>query len=256
MKKFVLIGLLILAGTSMLAAQIPADGWYFTQDNLSSNPSNPWAAQMVVQVQGGKVAYVNWNYRGILSEAKDRKTAEPTGAFTTVAKTLEAYLLANPTDLNVTKVSSVADAQVKAFYDLVKRALAAAPVAKGIYKGVATCGWYYGAASAQDSYGTRNTVLITLVNGTIVDVVWNGILNYPGMDHSKLIVSMQGGYPMTGAKQAWHVQAVLGARKLVEVQDPAKITVKSNGTTDAISGASILVKDFLAVATQVLAPLR
>ena len=50
----------------------------------------------------------------------------------------------------------------------------------------------------------------------------------------------------------WHEQADLAAQALVKVQDPAKIPVKADKKTDAITGCTLMVKDFLDAATKAL----
>jgi hypothetical protein len=42
-------------------------------------------------------------------------------------------------------------------------------------------------------------------------------------------------------KGEWNVQAAAVQAAILKVQDPAKIAVKADGTTDAISGASLHV---------------
>ena len=42
-------------------------------------------------------------------------------------------------------------------------------------------------------------------------------------------------------KGAWNIQAKAVQDAIIKAQDPAKIAVKADGTTDAISGASIHV---------------
>ena len=58
---------------------------------------------------------------------------------------------------------------------------------------------------------------------------------------SKLVEDLAGKYGMEKAakKGAWNVQAKAVQDAIVKVQDPAKIALKADGTTDAISGASI-----------------
>jgi hypothetical protein len=154
---------------------------------------------------------------------------------------------------NATAVSGVT-IPVASFFTLVREALAAGPVPKGIYS---KDGWYYGEAANMDSFQTKNTVLITVVNGTIKDVLWNGIISYAGLDPSKIITSIAGKYPMTAPQGAWHVQATRAAAELVRLQDPARFTPpKSDGTTDAITGVSIQVRDYLNTANRALQAAR
>ncbi len=58
---------------------------------------------------------------------------------------------------------------------------------------------------------------------------------------SKLVEATEGRYGMAKAakKGEWNVQAAAVEAAIVKAQDPAKIALKPDTTTDAISGASI-----------------
>ncbi|HQO65358.1 MAG TPA: FMN-binding protein, partial [Spirochaetales bacterium] len=79
---------------------------------------------------------------------------------------------------------------------------------------------------------------------------WNA-LNKAGGD-TKFVRAAKGTYKM-GAKQGeWNVQSPRVEAELIRIQDPAKIAVKADGHTDAISGVSILVDEFVTLAAQAL----
>ncbi|GHT91091.1 hypothetical protein FACS1894140_0980 [Spirochaetia bacterium] len=248
MKKLSLIALLLIIGTVMVFAQTPQNGFYFAQ---ARQYAGGWRDQVVLQVQGGKITAANWNSIGLGAGLSDRKAAVRAGKDNTdwaaQAQKAEAFLVSSQNS----SASSVAGVTipVEPFFTLVKAALAAGPVPRGIYN---KDGWYYAQAPAADSYQTINTAVITVVNGTIKDVLWNGILQMKVPDLSKINTSVAGGYPMKAPQGAWQVQATKAAAALVNVQDPAKITVKADGTTDAISGVTIQVKDFLNAASLAL----
>jgi hypothetical protein len=61
---------------------------------------------------------------------------------------------------------------------------------------------------------------------------------------------------MTGAKRAWHIQAVNASEALVKAQNPDSLKTKANGTADAISGVSIQIKEFLDVSKAALQAAR
>jgi major membrane immunogen (membrane-anchored lipoprotein) len=140
-----------------------------------------------------------------------------------------------------------ASIHVKEFFELVKAAVAAGPVAKGTYK---KDGWYFAKATAFDKSGYAATALITVVNGRIVSASWNA-LHKAGGD-SKLVRAVKGTYKMNAKQGEWHVQAAKVEAAFVKAQDPAKIAVKADGKTDAISGVSITVNEFIAVADEAL----
>ena len=273
MKRILaMILLLAVAMTGVAFAQVKAkDGVYFAQDS-SFAPQSGWKEQVVVTVSGGKIGKVVWNGVSNLGVA-DKKTVAAAGGYgmkkaskvglewDQQAANVEAYLLKSQ-DPGFDKIKpdgttdaiSGASMHVKVFFDLVNRALASAPVAKGIYK---KDGWYF---KQQDDFdaktGWKDSVLITVVNGTVVDVLWNGI-NKDAAKKSKLVEASEGRYGMAKAAKLgeWNVQAAAVQNAIVKVQDPAKIALKADGTTDAISGAS-LRPTAVGLAVEALKPAR
>ena len=247
MKKSGIIVLFCIMAAATLMAQAPKDGIYFAQEAAYTGGMKN---QVVLKVQGGKIASANWNVVSYAAGQADLKSAAGKGGGAATwaenAKKAEDALVSSQ-NANTTSVNGVAaNFQVAPFFNLAKQALASAPVSKGSYN---KDGWYF-AETPADSYSTRNTALITVVNGTIVDVLWNGIINYQGLNPSKFITSSEGKYPM--GTQQWHKMAELGAQALVKAGDPSKIPVKSDGKTDAISGCTLSVKEFLDAATKAL----
>jgi len=112
----------------------------------------------------------------------------------------------------------------------------------------------YHAEEKEFTDGWKNTVDITVKDGKIVSVDWNAINEKGGKD--KKTLSKDGEYGMVakgGAKKEWHEQAALVEKYLIEKQDPAAITYKDEqGHTDAISGATIKVKEFFTLAKEAL----
>jgi major membrane immunogen (membrane-anchored lipoprotein) len=256
MKKFSVLTVLIGIGIMTAAAQTPGDGFYFAQD---SDYANNQKNQVVLEVRGGKIASANWNILSLNAGARDLKTIARSGSVPAAANwaaqaaATEQFLVTNQ-DTNAASVPG-GPGNVGPFFTLVRRALGGNAVAKGAYT---RDGWYYAEAAAADSYHTKNSVLITVVNGSIVDVLWNGILQGmpASINPSKIITSRANGYPMTGARSLWHVQAAAASAALVQAQDPARIPVKADQKTDAVSGVSIQVKDYLDVAAQALRAAR
>jgi major membrane immunogen (membrane-anchored lipoprotein) len=228
---------------------------YFAQDQDFA-PQGGWKEQVVVTVTGGKITAVNWNGVSNLGVA-DKKTVAAAGGYGMKkasklglewheqAAKVEAFLLkTQDTGFSKLKADGTTDAisgaslHVKNFFDLVKKALADAPVGKGVYK---KDGWFFAAQPEFDAKtGWKDSVLLTVVNGTVVDVVWNGTHKDPAKK-SKLVEALAGIYGMGKAakKGEWNVQAAAVQAELLKVQDPAKIPLKADGTSDAVSGASI-----------------
>lgn len=102
--------------------------------------------------------------------------------------------------------------------------------------------------------GWKYAMIIKVYGGKIVDVNWTGAHINAGPD--KKTVSKNGDYGMVefgGAQAEWHEQAALMEQYLIEKQDPAAIDVKEDGKIDAISGVSIGVNEFKALAISALA---
>ena len=259
MKRAVLLSLVLavtVAGTA--SAQVRAgNGVYFAEDTGFDTPGG-WKEQVVVTVAGGRITKVIWNGVSNLG-LPDRRTVAAAGGYgmkkvsklglewDKEAAAVEAYLLKSQDPAfdrfnqdGTTDVISGASLHVRIFYELLRKALAAGPVARGIYR---KDGWYFREQADFDKdTGWKESVLITVANGTIVDVIWNGINKSPTLK-SKLIEAQSGRYNMgkTAKKGEWNVQAAAVQAAILKAQDPAKIPVKPDGTTDAISGASIHV---------------
>lgn len=255
MKKLIVVALalFVLAGSAFAQVDLAKikDGVYFAQGDDYSKSG--WKEQVAVEVSKGKIVRVEWNGVSNIAGAADKKAFAAAGKYGMVkaskikaewdaqAKAAEAYLVKTQ-DINLLKFSadgktdaiSGATFTVSEFFTLAKAALASTPVAKGAYKD----GWYYKETGAFDKSGWKETVLITVVNGTLVDVVWNSIPK-DAAKKSKILESISGGYKMNAKNGEWYVQAKRVEAAIVKAGDPSKIAMKADGKTDAISGVSI-----------------
>lgn len=101
--------------------------------------------------------------------------------------------------------------------------------------------------------GWKGSIEITVKDGKIVTVIWNGTHKDGGDD--KKTASINGKYPMVeqgGAKMPWHEQAALMEKWLVDNQDPALLAINETGHTDAVTGATMKIKGFIDLATKAL----
>lgn len=258
MKRIALVLVVLAAVLSSFSCGSTSklkDGVYFAQDNDFA-PQGGWKEQVVLTVEKGRITAATWNGVSNLGVA-DKKTVSAAGAYGMKqasklglewheqAANVEAYLVktqdtafAKLKDDGTTDAITGASMHVKGFFDLVKKALAAGPVAKGVY---AKDGWFFAEQADFDAQtGWKDSVLCTVVNGTLVDVVWNAT-NKDTAKKSKLLEAIAGTYGMAKAAKLgeWNVQAAAVQAELLKVQDPAKIALKADGTSDAVSGASI-----------------
>jgi len=256
MKKFVLGAIFALICGSALFAQTLKDGFFFAMD---SNWTNNQKNQVVINVINGRIVSAAWNIISLDAGTPDHKAIARAGTDSAIttwaaqAKVVEDFLVSSQ-NVNATSVPG-GPPNVKPFFDLVKRATDRRAVA--VVKGNFHDGWHYAEEAEHDDFHTKNTVLITVVNGTIVDVLWNGILlGMPAsVNPSKVITSLSNnnrGYPMPGSKRPWHLQAVDVAAELVKKQNPSSLTMLPNNKPDAISGVSIEINHFLEAARAAL----
>jgi len=255
MKKILgmAVGLSLLVGGLAFGQVKAKDGVYFAQD--AAYGSTGWREQVVVKVAGGKITEVTWNGVSNLGVA-DKVTVSAAGGYgmekasklklrwdQQVKNTADYVVKTQDVAGKFTKEGAAdgitgASLHVNGFFALVNKALASAPVAKGPFK---KDGWFFAAQAAFDpKTGWKDNVLLTVVNGTIVDSLWNGV-NKDAKSKSKLVVAESGGYGMAkAAKQGeWNVQSARVDAAIVQAGDPAKIPLKADGTTDAITGATL-----------------
>ncbi len=259
MKKLVLAALLLAVFSTAAFAQSALakakDGVYFASEDQFSKSG--WKDQVTLRVAGGKIVAVSWTGLGNLPGVADKKTWAAAGKYgmkkvskigaewDQQAAAAEAWLLKTQ-DVGFstfdkegkTDAISGASMTVSGFLQLVGKALAAGPVPQGSFK---KDGYFYAEQADFDAKtGWKDTVVVVVANGTIVDVLWNGISKDP-KKKSKLVEAQTGKYGMgkVAKKGEWNVQAEAAAKALVQAGDPAKIALKANGTSDAVSGASI-----------------
>jgi major membrane immunogen (membrane-anchored lipoprotein) len=258
MKRLIGLALVLFVAATTAFAQVDLakvkDGVYFAQSDNYSNSG--WKEQVVLEVSKGKLVKVTWNGVSNIAGAADKKSYAASGKYGMVkaskikaewdaqAKAAEEFLLKTQ-DVNFSKFTADgktdaitgATLTVSEFFSLAKKALALAPVAKGAYKD----GYYYAEQKDFDkSSGWKDTALVTVVNGSIVDLVWNGIYK-DATKKSKIVEAVSGRYGMAKAakKGEWNVQADAVEAAIVKAGDPSKIALKADGTSDAVTGASI-----------------
>jgi len=245
-----------------------ADGVYYAEGEYAEKSG--YKEIIALQVEGGKIASVNWNALH-KDGGLDKKALSEQGAYGMVAKggaqaewheqaaKLERFLIDQQDVAAITldaegKTDAVSGVSIGAgeFAALAGEALAAGPVEAGPYKD----GSYRAEAAEFDAKsGWKETVQLTVMNGKIVAASWNGVHKDGGTD--KVTRSKDGEYGMVangGAQAEWHEQAAKAEQFLLEKQDPAAIPFNSeDGKTDAISGVSIHVNGFVELAEEALA---
>ncbi|HZJ88167.1 MAG TPA: hypothetical protein VFC80_03320 [Sphaerochaeta sp.] len=232
-----------------------ADGAYFAIEDAFDDAG--WKDYVSLTVSGGKISAVTWS---AINRAGDEKVAyDQAGKYNMVkfgqakaewweqAADVEQYLLANQRPGTVDEIGSVS-ITVSGFTSLVEKALKAGVVTTGAY----TDGIYRSEASSFDSGGWKTHATLLVHDGNIVSAYYSGV-NKDGQD--KQLVAAQGGYGMARASaigKEWDEQAKAVEAHLLATQDPKKVNLKDDGSTDDISGASMAVADFFTLVTEAL----
>ena len=110
-------------------------------------------------------------------------------------------------------------------------------------------GTYEAKADAPDNNGFTDVVTVTVKDGKIAEVNWEAV----GADGStKSVLSENGEYVMTEDGLTWKEQAEALAKAVVENQSLSFLNLDEQGKTDAVSGVSISIGGFTALAEKCL----
>ena len=110
-------------------------------------------------------------------------------------------------------------------------------------------GTYEAKAEAADNNGFTDVVTLTVKDGKITEINWEAV----GADGStKSVLSENGEYVMTEDGLTWKEQAEALAKAVVENQSLSFLNLDEQGKTDAVSGVSISIGGFTALAEKCL----
>ncbi|OJV63283.1 MAG: hypothetical protein BGO41_11390 [Clostridiales bacterium 38-18] len=245
-----------------------ADGIYFaTQPTFDAESG--WKTVVTIEVAGGKIVSADWNGASVTA-GKDKKTTSADGEYNMVtfgkaqsewheqAALAEQYLIDNQSfdGLNYSDAEGHTDSitgvsiHVSDFVDLTAEALAAGPVGSGPY----VDGTFYAEDADYGDSGWKENASFTVINGFIVAANWNGTSK--DTDKDKKTASIDGDYGMVSigkASSEWHEQAAMVENFLVDTQSLDEITLTdADGHTDAVTGVSIKVGNFIELAKKAL----
>ena len=265
MKKLLIVLVMVLLASFSFAGDW-SDGVYFADED--SFGSSGWKYHVVVTVKNGKISKAIWNGTNI-NGGSDKITASKAGKYGMVknggaqdpwyvqAEKVQKYLLKTQDPKKITykddqgHTDAIAGASIHVieFFTLADKALSSAPVKKGPYKDGFPMAEE---ASFSKSSGWKYFAQFTVVNGTVVQVNWNG--TYKNGGDSKKIVSKNGDYGMKkngGSISEWHVQGALAEKYFLENQGKAPKS-SDNYHTDAITGATMGVMPLWTLADKAL----
>ena len=231
------------------------DGTYESKAETPDN--NGFTDEVTLTVKDGKIAEVNWEAVGadgstksVLSEngeyvmTEDGLTwKEQAEALTKAVVENQSLSFLNLDEQGKTDAVSGVSISIGGFTALAEKCL---KEAAGITQTLELKdGTYEAKAEAADNNGFMDQVTMTVADGKITEVNWDAI----GEDGSaKSVLSENGEYVMTEDGLTWKEQAEALANALIENQSLDFLQVNEQGKTDAVSGVSISVGEFISLA--------
>ena len=231
------------------------DGTYEAKAEAPDN--NGFTDEVTLTVKDGKIAEVNWEAVGadgstksVLSEngeyvmTEDGLTwKEQAEALTKAVVENQSLSFLNLDEQGKTDAVSGVSISIGGFTALAEKCL---KEAAGITQTLELKdGTYEAKAEAADNNGFMDQVTMTVADGKITEVNWDAI----GEDGSaKSVLSENGEYVMTEDGLTWKEQAEALANALIENQSLDFLQVNEQGKTDAVSGVSISVGEFISLA--------
>lgn len=243
-----------------------ADGTYYAADDKFDEKYG-WKEAVILKVKDGKITDANWTTINVNGGA-DKKEASKDGTYGMKkngkaqsewheqAEKVEKYLIEKQDpkaikykdDEGHTDAISGVSIHVKNFFTLADKALLAGPAKEGQYKD----GGYHAEGQA-DKDGWVPTVDLTVLNGNIVAANWDSVKK--DTNETKKQLSKDGKYGMKEKGKAqgeWHEEIAKAEQFLIDNQDPAKFQVKDDGKTDAVSGVTVHVNDYVSLTQKAL----
>ena len=230
------------------------DGLYFAEDSTYSEDG--WKNTVTLEIKDGIITTIEFNSINETA-TEDKRTLSQTDEYLMSdadteslkwheqIEKLESYIINNQdtsaiqtTEDGKTDTSSGVTISVTTFLQLMNTALADGPIEKGNYQD----GHYY---AEQETFtdGYKYNINLIVENGYIVEAHWDAI---------KEDDNLTSGHS-TEEIQNWNHQAQLLESYLINIQDPTLITYNEDNKTDAISGVTIEVNQFIELVIQALA---
>ena len=235
------------------------DGTYEAKADAPDN--NGFTDVVTVTVKDGKIAEVNWEAVGadgstksVLSENGEYVMTEDGLTWKEQAEALAKAVVENQSlsflnldEQGKTDAVSGVSISIGGFTALAEKCL---QEAAGIVQTLELKdGTYEAKAEAADNNGFTDVVTMTVADGKITEVNWEAV----GEDGSKKsVLSENGEYVMTEDGLTWKEQAEALANALIENQSLDFLQVNEQGKTDAVSGVSISIGGFTALAEKCL----
>lgn len=114
-------------------------------------------------------------------------------------------------------------------------------------------GTYYAQRQFADRRGYIDYVEIDVADGIITRVLWDAFNTDP-TTHNRRDASLSGAYTVSG--EIWATQSYNLCHALMDLQDPARLAMKSDGTTEIVDGVTVNITAFVELANECIANSR
>ena len=252
--------------SSDMTAELAAlDGAVFTDGTYeakAAEPSNGYTDQVTITIADGKITEVNWeavaedgSLKSVASENGEYVMTEDGPTWAEQSKALAEALVENqslsflnPDAEGKTDAVSGVSISVNGFISLAAQCLEqAAGIEEPAAEPLVLADGTYEAKASEPSNGYTDQVTITVTDGKITSVNWDGVAEDGSL---KSVASENGEYVMTEDGLLWAEQSKALADALIANQSLSFLNPDAEGKTDAVSGVSISVNGFISLAQQ------
>ena len=108
-------------------------------------------------------------------------------------------------------------------------------------------GTYYAQRQFADRKGYIDYVEIDVIDGIITRVQWDAF-NIDPTTPNRREASLTGAYTISG--ENWATQSYNLCHALINLQDPARLAMKSDGTTEIVEGVTVNIRSFVELANE------
>ena len=249
------------SGSDDLAGAVFQDGTY--EAKADGPDENGYTGQVSMTVQDGKITEVNWdcvdaegNSKSVLSENGEYVMTEDGLTWAEQSEALAKAVIENQSldfltmdEQGKTDAVSGVSISIGEFVDLSEQCMRQAAGLADTSSTALQDGTYEAKADGPDENGYTGQVSVSVQDGKITEVNWDCV---DAEGNSKSVLSENGEYVMTEDGLTWAEQSEALAKAVIENQSLDFLTMDEQGKTDAVSGVSISIGEFVDLVGQCL----
>ena len=237
------------------------DGTY--EAKAEGPDENGFTGQMSMTVKDGKITEVNWdcvdadgNLKSVLSENGEYVMTEDGPTWAEQSEALAKAVIENQSlnfltmdEQGKTDAVSGVSINISEFVNLSEQCMRQAAGLEDTAAAQLQDGTYEAKAEGPDENGFTGQVSVTVQDGKITEVNWDCV---DADGNLKSVLSENGEYVMTEDGPTWAEQSEALAKAVIENQSLNFLTMDEQGKTDAVSGVSINISEFVDLVGQCL----